>query len=199
MSRRSGAARFLAPVAGVLALALGADQFGLLPGAANDADSAEVGAREEYLARASSAASDAELLARLPELRARAEQARAQWDLLRLQMVSGATPQLAEARFRELVLSALSGLELASPPRVGSVTRDTGGAVRRLGLRIEFDVHESSKVFAAVQKLESVGEARCRVVQLSVEGPGRVQIPEMLKVTMTLESVGLVESGGEGS
>jgi hypothetical protein len=202
MSAKRDTRPLLGALAGVLLVLFLADLLGLLPGAGATEAAGVAGAegpRAVYEQRAEAMAQDRALLDAEERWRAVEEEARAEWERVRAGLVPGATVELAEARFRESVAAALSDIKISSPLRM-TIVREPGPAepasrLRRIVLRVEFEVTGSREVFSAVDRLENMPDAMTRISQVTVSGPGRIQVPQQVTVGMTVSAVALIGEG----
>jgi hypothetical protein len=181
----------LAGISLVLLAAVAADRAGMFSGGG----AAGRGVRAEYLARAKDAVEERALISRGEAWRASAERARTEWDRLAPGVVRAATPELAEARFREIVLASMEDIRLISPARINYIrdaAASAAGPVRTLRLSVQFDAATPRDACTIVDRLEHLAEARSRIEGLKVDGPGRIQLPEQVTVTLTLSTSAFV-------
>ncbi len=188
-------------VIAVLGVLFIADMFGALPGRAeeNVSDDLAPSPRAVYLARAQLAGEQEALIAQKDQWKSAAAQANREWGLARRQMVAERTMELAEARFRDRTLDALKDLNLTAA-RVTPVrdrTPETGGAkplvaVRGLTMEVRFDATSQHEVYAAIDRLESMSDITTQIASLRMDGPGRLQMPRMITVVLTLQAQAVV-------
>lgn len=193
------AARNRVPLMAGACLVLGAlvvaDRTGLLPGSGQSSDAAiDDSPASRYAAAAQESSADAALLGRASEWNAAAERAESRWKEVSAGLVRGATAELAETRFREIVKSAMQDIPLASPERITYVREGTAaaGAIQTLRLSVAFDAHTPKDAYTIIDRLENMPDARARIELLKIDGPGRVQSPDQVTVTMTLSAAALI-------
>lgn len=192
MSVPKSRAPILAGVTVLLVAVVVADRASWLASAGGGL-TADGGARAAYLAAAAESSDERALVARAGEWGHAAARARAEWGILSGEIVRAATPELAEARFREEVLAAMEDIRLNSPARINYV-RDGATAVtpaapiRTLRLSVQFDAATPRDAYTIVDRLEHLSGARASVETLKIDGPGRVQLPEQVTVTLTLST-----------
>lgn len=215
-SQRTGV---LGAAIAALLLLVGADQLGLLPRAGSDAErTPSAGAAQDYLDAAARAAEHQALLDAQPRWNDALHRARAHWAEVRTGVVPGATLELAEARFRDLVLEATRDLRIgavrasadrstssslpapAITPASGTTSTapasTTGVAIRALALRIECDAPDPRDVYRLIDRLENLPDLRTWVSAVRLAGPGRAQTPQQVTLVLTLHAAAAV---GEGS
>lgn len=195
MSTASKRAPLMAAACLVLAALVVADRSGLLPGSGQASDAAiDDSAASRYADAAQEASADAALLDRAGEWNAAAERAESEWNRVSTGLVRGATAELAETRFREIVKSAMQDIPLVSPERITYVREGTAakGAVQTLRLSVAFDAPTPKDAYTIIDRLENMPDARARIELLKIDGPGRVQSPEQVTVTLTLSAAALI-------
>ncbi|MBL8745543.1 MAG: hypothetical protein JNK58_04210 [Phycisphaerae bacterium] len=200
MNQRSPRIPILIAATLVLGALVIADRAGMLPGsAAADPDSLAESAASRYAAASAESSADAALLSRAAAWSAAAEQAETEWKKVSAGLVRGATPELAETRFREIVKSAIHDIPLVSPERITYLREGIAarGPVQTLRLSVVFDAPTPKAAYTIIDRLENLPDARARIEQLKIDGPGRIQSPEQVTVTMTLTAAALI--GDEGS
>lgn len=179
----------------VLGALVVADRTGLLPGAGQSNNAAaDDSAESRYAAAAQESSADAALLDRASEWNAAAERAESEWKEVSKGLIRGGTPELAETRFREIVQSAMQDIPLVSPERITYVREGTitKGVVQTLRLSVAFDAHTPKDAYTIIDRLENMPDARARIELLKIEGPGRVQSPEQVAVTLTISAAALI-------
>lgn len=194
MSARRSNAPMLAGAAGLLAVVVVGDRLGWFAGGAR-AD--EAGAQGGYVAALAAYEDEASVIRARGDWAATAERARAGWARVGAGLVRGATVELAETRFREAALGAMSDIPLISPARV-SYVRDgaaaTGLGVRALKLTVAFDAPTPRDAYTIIDRLEHLPDVRARIESLRIEGPGRMQAAEQVSVMLTLSSAAWIGS-----
>lgn len=190
----------------LLLLLVIADRAGLFPGGSSGASAADDSAAARYEAVALAAEADEALLRRAGEWNAAAERAEAEWSRLCAGLVRAPTPELAETRFREIVLAVMADIPLISPARINyirdgaaSPTGGGGASVRTLRLSVAFDAPTPKGAYTIIDRLENMPDARARIESLKIDGPGRVQSPEQVTVTLTLSSAAHIENSAPSS
>lgn len=188
----------LLAVLGALGTLVVADQLGVIPGRAGD-DAQTVdetpSARSIYLARAALAGRQEALIAHADQWKFAAADAQRRWEVVRDRMILERTMELAEARFRDRALDALKDLSLAAV-RVTPIrdrapetsVRTTGVDVRPMAMEVKFDAASQRDVYAAIDRLESMGGVATSISVLRIDGPARVQLPRIITVTITLQA-----------
>lgn len=198
--KRAAATTPLLIAAGLLVALVGLDRLGWLPGRSGDEAEAVDSPRARYLAAAAEHESDRALIARAGQWRAAASEAQARWNATRSRLVAAPTVELAESRLRELVLAAITDLEIASP-RVTYVKEplaagaDPAARVRPIALRVDFDAMSHRDAYLALDRVRHLPDAAVSISALLLDGPGRIQMPQQLTVSITVRAVALV--GGE--
>lgn len=208
MSTKRSNTPLLAGLAAAMVGLVALDRAGLLPGGDAAPDAPARGPRAAYEDRAAQHAQDAALLARAGEAQRLARDAGEAWNSLRASLVPGATQELAEARLRELAASVMADLSLLSPPRLSTVRlaapapaepgaspSPEDASIRPIAIRVEFDAASSADAFVIIDRLENMPDVRSEVSQLSVSGPGRVQLPEQVSVSLTLRAAAHIGGG----
>lgn len=195
MTAARGRILILAGAAGVLLAVVAADRGGLIPGRAADGDGPiRSGPRARYLERLAEDRAERALLAREAAWSSARREAEERWRQVQGMLVTGATPELAEARFREMVLAAFEGIRVVSPARITYV-RDgvpATGAIRPIRLRIDFDAPSAREAYTLIDRLEHLADARSAIVAMRIDGPGRIQLPEQVTVSLTLAAVAYI-------
>lgn len=172
-----------------------ADRTGMLPGSApSEPDAADQSGAARYALASAEASADAALLDRAKDWDAAAARAESEWKSVSAGLVRGATPELAETRFREIVKSAIQDIPLVAPERITYLRESAAakGAVQTLRLSVVFDAPTPKAAYTIIDRLENLPDARARIEQLKLDGPGRVQSPEQVTVTMTLSTAALI-------
>lgn len=186
----------MASVAAILGALVLADRAGVLPGSASaETDVSSPASRFAALAQADQ--EETALLSQAGSWRQAAERAENEWRRASAGLVRAATAELAETRFREIVKGAIQDVPLVSPERIVYI-RDAAAArgnIQTLRLSVEFDAHSARDAYTIIDRLEHLPDARARIEQFKVEGPGRIQAPEQVTVTLTLSAAALI--GGE--
>lgn len=168
---------------------------------AASADAEAHGARGRYEAVSARVAEIRGLLAQENTIAEASARAEAEWTRAASGLLRGETQELAEARFREVVLSATEDLPLLSPVRISYVREGSAsagaatGSVRVLRLRVEFDAPNPSTAYTVVDRLEHLAEASATVESLRVDGPGRIQMPRQVTVGLTISAAALIGEG----
>ncbi|MDX2115428.1 MAG: hypothetical protein SFZ24_07375 [Planctomycetota bacterium] len=199
MNARSRTTGLLAVITGLLGVFVVADMAGLLGGQGAGSEAAlDQGARAEYLDALAASNEDQALLDSADRWRDAAARARDAWARTQPGLISGPTPELAEARFRELVLEAMKDVGLTSTPTFSAARENVPaatGAVRRILLRVDFDSVSTRDVFAILDRLENL-RGGTEIRSLRIEGPGRVQLPKQVSVSVTIAAAAVVGEGG---
>lgn len=194
----------------LLLLLVIADRAGMLPGGSSGARAEDDSAAARYEEAALAAEADEALLRRAGEWNSAAERAEAEWSRVSAGLVRAATPELAETRFREIVLAAMADIPLISTARInyirdGAAAPPGAGAasVRTLRLSVAFDAPNPKGAYTIIDRLENMPDAQARIESLKIDGPGRVQSPKQVTVTLTLAAAAHIEnaapSAGGGS
>lgn len=187
---------------GLLALLgalVAADQFGLLPGggaeSSSEASDEAPSARSLYLAGAELAEKRQALIDQAPQWRQAFESAQREWSVARQRMIVERSVELAEARFRDRALESLKDLGLTSlrvtpiqdrAPVTGAPPEAV--VVKSLTMEVKFDAANHRDVYAAIDRLETMPGMATNISMLRIEGPGRVQLPHTITVTLTLQA-----------
>lgn len=207
--KKSASSSPLLVVAGALVALVVADRFGLIPGRGDDSAAAEQDSspRARYMTIAAERSAESNLIGSAAAWRDASGQAQSQWSEARKRLVAAPTVELAESRLREIILAALVDLKVASPrvtyikeavsPAVGGSSAPVAPAspVRSIGLRLEFDTTSHRDAYIALDRVRNVPDAAVSITSLSLSGPGRVQLPEQITVSVTLRAAAVV--GGE--
>lgn len=177
---------------GLLLLVVVADQLGLVPGrqpAEGGDGAAPSSLRERYLARARRSLEEQRLVASAPEWISAAAKARDAWNSARARMVVAKTAELAEAGARDRVLDALKDLNLSGTRAtvMPSPATEASAVVRSITLDVRFDTPSHRDAFAAADRLEHLPGLSTSVTGLKLDGPGRIQTPSSITVTMTVQ------------
>lgn len=191
MSAPSNRVPIMAGACVLLGAVVVADRAGWFAGeAALEADTPAA----RYAEQTQRAGGDAALLDRADAWRSAAERGEAEWRRARAGLVRGATAELAETRFREIVKAAMQDIPLVSPERINYV-RDAAapkGAIQTLRLSLAFDAPSPKDAYTIIDRLENLPDARARIELMKIDGPGRIQAPEQVTVTLTLSAAALI-------
>ena len=175
-----------------------ADQTGLLPRPATP-DSAADSLERRYLDAHARSIDQAFLLSNADRLSDARRQAEQRWDDVRRTLVIAPSVELAEARLRELVLASLADVKLLSPARVTTIKEaspDAAATIRPISLRVDFDAGVHRDAYIALDRVSNLPDARVVITSLSLDGPGRAQIPQQVTVSITIRAAALIEQGG---
>lgn len=124
---------------------------------------------------------------------------RSQWDEVRRQFVKGKTLELAQAGFRERVLSETKDFKFlqvkANVAPIEGPAEDAATAampVKVIGLRVEVDSDNPDDLYRLVDRLENMPDARAEVTAVKLEGPGFKLVPGRLAAVIQVRSLALV-------
>lgn len=177
-----------------------ADQAGLFAsGGAGGAGGAGAGggARAPYIEQAALTAQTSALVEQGPQWAQLRETLEAERDGAMRRMIVAPSGELAAARLRGMVESAMSelGLRLTSSAAIRPDTPLEGSPLRVIGLTLDFDAVDPDAVFALVERLENLPDARTTINSISLSGPMRMG-REGLTVSMELRALSMVVQDG---
>lgn len=201
----SSASRRNALIAVVLGLGglVAADRLGWLPAASSDdeTDDQSTTPRSTYLSVVERDASERALLEAAESTSRALESASQQWQQVRAQCVVGKTAELAEASFRERILSATKDLGVtnanAAPVRIETAptpagTKDADTVLRPVALRVQFDTDKPQDIYRIVDVLENLPDIQTAITQVSLSGPGLPQVPNTVTAAITIRAIAVV-------
>ena len=128
--------------------------------------------------------------------RARDERA-AQWDEVRESAIVAATPELAAADFRALLIDEARALGLSVDATARSTSRALEGVpstldrVHELEVRLTVSSHDPRTLHRFIDVIEHVPALRTHVAELTLRGPGVAQQPENVSATLTVRALGI--------
>lgn len=148
-----------------------------------------------YLQRAALIGAQEQLVANASQWDDAAAGARRLWHEWERRLVRAPSMALAGARVRDVLLDELSSLGVASA-RVAVIDpapSNSESIVQSIKLSIGFDAVRHVDVLTAIDRLEHLDGALLSIVALTIDGPGRMQVPEVLSVELEIEALVLIE------
>ncbi len=192
-----GANRTTVVLAGVtgllLALAL-LDRAGLFSSEAGPDESEPTTLRARYRVMAEGEAKRSALIESALNWESSLVEARGEWARARQGLIVARTIELAEARFRDRILSLVQdcGGESARALPERSAGPEANSMVRAVAVRVEFDVHDPAAAYRFVERIEGMADPRANIESLAIDGPGRIQGHRTLGVSALVRAIALV-------
>ncbi|GAB4515829.1 MAG: hypothetical protein Tsb0013_20390 [Phycisphaerales bacterium] len=132
------------------------------------------------------------------------DERRAQWDEVRDASVSAATPELAVADFRAMLLDEARALDLTVDRTDRSTSRALDNVpasldrVHELEVRFTVSSHDARALHRFIDAIEHLPGARTHVSAVTLAGPGLAQIPERVRATLTVRALGVTPAPTPG-
>lgn len=207
MSAMTTRQRAMLGAIGALALAVIADRAGLWRPGALLASGGDGGpAAERYAALEGIVAAQKRLAAERDTWKKAAADAAAQWAKLRERVIVAPSVDLAEGRLRDEVNREAQALGFETPtaaslgaaaPAGDAKSPAKGPVLRVVGLRLEFGAEKPEPVYTLIDRLENLPSIAAAITLLELKGPGVVQLPHRIDVTIELRALAAIGEEGE--
>ncbi len=120
-----------------------------------------------------------------------------QWTDIRAASIEAATPELAVADFRSMLVDAASTFDLKVDRTDRSTSRPLEGLppssarVHELEVRLTLSSHDLRALHRFVDSVEHLRDVKTHISELTLQGPGLAQARESASVTLTIRALGI--------
>lgn len=154
-------------------------------------------ARSQYLARAAIRKEQVALIAQGAQWASAAARAEDVWSQTQRLLIEAPTVELAGARFRDRVVDELRMLGVEAPRATlvsgaAELGKNGDSPLRVIELDLRFDANSHRDLYSAIDRLENLPETWTAIEMVEVTGPGRIQVPHTVSVSLRLVAIGLI-------
>ncbi len=126
------------------------------------------------------------------------DELRGAWEAMRGGLVSARTVELAPAALRERVRRVLTDAGISDLLVLSEEVRNGAGTDRPADLvpmriRVSFDIDDSPALYRAIDHIEQSDILLARIGELSVRGGGLNEVAQRVTVTLSIDTVVLIE------